>query len=130
MGQLVTQPGWYYKAGDPSVGLYGGGWVHDACPAAAFVDECRDAKEDFVKADRKNAETMTITMRVTCAECGESFVYSFDDWDPLECEVENPMANPRDRDDLLPVLRFGVRNQQNWLRRIVDAMRTGVGGWR
>lgn len=119
MTRYDEHAGWYYEAGDPS-GLFGGGWVHDACPAASMIDEAREAVEEVVNEVRKDRETVVVTMRITCGDCGQSFVYDYNEWDPLDDnELENPMVV---NDDLLPktsVLDFGVRRRHR-IRDLAD----------
>lgn len=65
---------WYYEAPDPSVGIFGGGWVHDC----GTEDE---ATEEIVSTYRRDHDIIVTCYRFTC-ECGAVHEVDDEDYDP------------------------------------------------
>ena len=83
MGQVITaHSGWSYDRGDPSVGLWPSGWVHEDCE-----EEDSEASEPTIltvvhEGKGFNRHT-TITLEVVCS-CGSVSEVTETYYDPEE----------------------------------------------
>lgn len=62
--------GWYFETGDPSVGLFGTGWVHEDCPEPdEFELEDADCVHLATWVDAHGCATFWYLL--TCRDCAE-----------------------------------------------------------
>lgn len=73
MATNLAPAGWYFETGDPSVGLFGGGWVHEDCPAADEY-ELLDAECLPLATWVKPTGEATFWYLVTCLDCAQQRV--------------------------------------------------------
>jgi hypothetical protein len=88
----VIARGFYFDAGDPSVGIFGEEWVHGDC-ALEGDGESFDRR---LATTRVNSVTVRDWFLVTCCDCGTQALVSRDDYDPTpEAEAREWAARER-----------------------------------
>jgi hypothetical protein len=70
--------GWIYEPGDPSVGIFGHTWIHDAC-LHDLTDES-EVTEIEVSALREG-DYIVVTVQLTCSDCGATTEVTEWEWD-------------------------------------------------
>lgn len=98
MSKQETPEGWVYEAPDPSVGIFGEGWIHDACPAEdehgnadLNMAECKPISEE-----RIDDHTVRVTYRLTCIDCDAIAETTEDHWLPTEEVIQAQIAAEKD----------------------------------
>jgi hypothetical protein len=80
---VTTPTGWTYEGPDYSVGIFGGGWIHEDCPVDT-EDEV-NVTEEPIKSEHHGvgaARSIRTTYQLTCSACGQSTEVADEDWDP------------------------------------------------
>lgn len=65
---VMTDEGWHYEAPDYTVGIMGGGWVHDSCPSDS--DDQEVTEEELP--EEYDGDVLVQRVRLTCSACGQS----------------------------------------------------------
>src|SRR3954447_17093405 len=72
---------WTYEAPDHSVGLFGGGWIHEDCPE--WEDELVSTiEEQLATTTNWSNGLMTIWCMLTCEACVQQILVTDNDFNP------------------------------------------------
>jgi hypothetical protein len=88
---------WSYEHGDPSVGIFGGSWVHETCPLPD-IDPDADIEviEEVVSSTHQGNginRTRVVTYKLTCS-CGMTTTVDDHEWDPEGIPDDIPDYDP------------------------------------
>lgn len=78
----VAPQGWFYEAGDPSVGIFGGEWVHEDCTVlqGPGSDEAKGVDDTERQVDEPNYNGVAqVAHLLTCKDCGQEVVFEVDE---------------------------------------------------
>ena len=82
---MTAPEGWVCDPADPSVGIMGDLWLHDACPLVTEdPSEVTCVAEEALPSGEGVQRFTTITWRLTCADCGATTTFETREWDPDE----------------------------------------------
>lgn len=91
---MSNPEGWSYEVGDPSVGIFGEGWVHEACPVEA-PDPDHEPDQVVLSTERIDDQTVRYLYRLTCYDCGATAEVAENEWEPTP-ELEEQMEREWD----------------------------------
>lgn len=85
MTNRTIPEGWSYDEGDPSVGIFGHQWVHEACELEDDDPEVRESQwGSRLYSGEAGSRTALVTLSLTCMVCGEQALAQRLEWDPDE----------------------------------------------
>jgi len=77
--------GWSYEEGDPSVGIFGGQWIHEACEwPNDEPPEVYSRAWSAILSGSGSSRTVLVTTILDCSGCGEEAFITEEDWDPAD----------------------------------------------
>lgn len=112
--------GFEFDPGDPSVGMFGDAWIHEACPVwgRRSVDLENEVDERILAVTRTGPMTERTWYLLTCRDCAQQVIVHRDDYAPTE-EVEAEME--RDEEESM---RQQLAAEEGWIDdtgRLLDA---------
>ena len=76
---------WVFETGDPSVGIFGDYWIHEACPVPEpEVGDIPEVEVTEIASERVDDQTVRRLFKLHCPACGQSTEATSDEWDPTD----------------------------------------------
>lgn len=83
MTNRTIPEGWAYDEGDPSVGIFGHSWVHEACEwKNGEQPVVYDREWSAIFSGSGSNRTVMVTTILDCSGCGEEAFATEEHWDP------------------------------------------------
>lgn len=91
--------GFVYEDGDPSVGIFGGAWVHEDCPSSVphLDGPGLDVIGQMLAVVRKDELTIRTWSVLTCTDCAQQTLVYDDDFSPSDAAVEEQERAEREQ---------------------------------